>query len=313
MRTSFFRVLKKKYLLATKVFDSIFDSGENAAISWEDYNLRPLRIILAFKVAHIIDADTARMFWQCLLIPKEADAYALLPQVCERLIENVPRLPDARSREIITDGLVWARDHPEAIQILNDRRSAKQGHFPNMVAFTNLLNGLQHYSQLWKRPVARITHDQQSEFEKSLKLHHEIFSNASPEQMKWAGETYTLQVVPDSEFVVSEDSLSPGIQIVDIVLWIYSQYAKGKRLPGGCERLLRYATDHAWISDFSFKGVEETILEKYGEVLFGEFPAEKEAWARGYLVEAENVELPQWNSMKRTMCRHLCDRISATN
>jgi hypothetical protein len=279
--------VEKKYLLATKIFDSIFDSGENAAVSWENYNLRLLRIMLAFKVAHIIDIDTAKLFWKCLLVPKESEAYALLPTVCERLIENVPGLPDLRSRTIVMDGLVWARDHPEAIQILNDRRSAKHGHFPNMVAFTNLLRGLQHYSRLWNRPVARITHDQQCEFEKALKQYHELYSNVSSEELNWAGETYTLQVVPGSEFVVSEDANSPGIQIVDVILWVYSQYAKGKVLPRGCERLLSYAMDHAWINDFSFAGVEDSLLEKYGKIFNGEISAEDEARARAYLAEAE--------------------------
>jgi len=138
-----------------------------------------------------------------------------------------------------------------------------------------------------EKPVARITHDQQCEFEKALKLHHEIYSNAPAEQLKWAGETYALQVVPGSEFVVSEDSLSPGIQIIDVVLWIYSQYAKGKSLPQGCECLLGYATGNAWISDFSFKGVQEALLGKYGEVFYGKISAEEEARARAYLAESE--------------------------
>jgi hypothetical protein len=54
--------VEKKYLLATKMFDVLFDSGENAAIAWHNYNIRPLRIILAFKLAHAIDESIARDF-----------------------------------------------------------------------------------------------------------------------------------------------------------------------------------------------------------------------------------------------------------
>jgi hypothetical protein len=58
-----------------------------------------------------------------------------------RLLENLDRLPDAKSREVLGQGLEWARDHPESIQIHTDRKSARQGHFPNLVAFANLLHG----------------------------------------------------------------------------------------------------------------------------------------------------------------------------
>src|SRR5262249_2749479 len=134
--------VEKKYLLGTKVFDSLFDSGENAAVAWHHYNLRPLKIMLAFKTAFILDEETARLFWQCILEPSQEKALAMLPGICERLLENLHRLPDAKSREVLGQGLEWARDHPESIQIHTDRRSARQGHFPNMVAFANLLEGL---------------------------------------------------------------------------------------------------------------------------------------------------------------------------
>jgi hypothetical protein len=35
--------VEKRYLLATKMFDSLFDSGENAGVGWQNYNIRLLR------------------------------------------------------------------------------------------------------------------------------------------------------------------------------------------------------------------------------------------------------------------------------
>src|SRR6185437_6351215 len=35
--------VEKRYLLATKMFDTFFDSGENAAVAWHNYNVRPLK------------------------------------------------------------------------------------------------------------------------------------------------------------------------------------------------------------------------------------------------------------------------------
>jgi hypothetical protein len=36
--------VEKRYLLAVKMFDVLFDSGENAAGAWHNYNLRSLKI-----------------------------------------------------------------------------------------------------------------------------------------------------------------------------------------------------------------------------------------------------------------------------
>lgn len=38
--------VEKSYLLAGKVFDTFFDSGENAAMSWMHYNIKNLRLPL---------------------------------------------------------------------------------------------------------------------------------------------------------------------------------------------------------------------------------------------------------------------------
>lgn len=122
--------VEKRYLVATKIFDALFDSGENAAVAWHHYNLRPLRLMLAFKLASTVDEDTAKLFWQCILEPDKEKAYQTLPTVCEALQKNLAKIPDERSRQVLSDGLDWARKHPEAIQIHTDRKIARKGHFP---------------------------------------------------------------------------------------------------------------------------------------------------------------------------------------
>lgn len=263
--------VEKRYLLGTKVFDMIFDSGENAAVAWHDYNFRFLKIPLAFKVSYCLDEDTARMFWQCILEPVEAKAYSMLPEICARLLANLNRLPDERSRQILGDGLEWARTHPESLQIHIDRKSARQGHFPNMVAFANLLQGLEDHSQRVKRPVARITHDEQNEFQKTLTAWHNMYSHMPPDEITWAGETYSMQRVVGSTFEVKADDACAGLQMTDIVLWLYHSFRKGKYLPRGCESILDYVFKNGWENDFSFEGVEKMLLENYPEI-FGNSP-----------------------------------------
>ncbi|WP_096764299.1 DUF3800 domain-containing protein [Rhizobium sophoriradicis] len=277
--TFFVSRVEKKYLLVTKMFDSIFDSGENAGISWHHYNVRPLRLLLTFKLSYLIEETTARAFWKCILEPKETRAREGLVEVCNDLLENITFLPDEGSRKVLGGALEWARDHPEAIQIHVDRKIARQGHFPNLVAFTNLLRGLEELAKRFKRSVARITHDQQSEFETTLKMYHDILSTASDEEIRWAGETYSFQAVKGSTFETKEDNLSAGIQVADVILWLYYQHHKGKPLPPGCSALLQYVFSNGWEADFSFAGVEASYLQQYRPMLEG--PIAPEVLQRG--------------------------------
>jgi hypothetical protein len=294
--------VEKRYLLATKIFDSLFDSGENAAVAWHHYNIRPLRLTLAFKLASIVEEGIARKFWACILERNEDACRKMLVEVCEALLPNVDNIPDERSRVIFREGLKWARAHPESIQIHVDQKIALQGHFPNMVAFANLLDGLERHSKRFKKPVARITHDKQSEFEKTLATWHSMFSNAAPDEIRWAGETYTLQKVVGSQFEVKEDSESAGIQVIDTVLWLYSQLRKSKPVPPGCLSLLTHVFANGWENDFSFKGVERTLLENYGDRMFGPISAEQESIARAALAEIEKAR-------QKSMAQYQVDKL----
>src|SRR5690606_32192575 len=170
--TFFVSGVEKKYLLATEMFDTLFDSGENAAVPWHAYNLKPLKIIGAFKLAGVITDDIARDFWKCLLMPKEADARAALPPICEAIKARLDILPDARSRELLGQGLDWIIAHPECVQFATEQKLAKQGHFPNLVAFANLLEGLQSMSSRLNKKIASIIHDEQNEFGRTLSSWH---------------------------------------------------------------------------------------------------------------------------------------------
>ena len=292
--------VEKRYLLATKIFDTFFDSGENAAASWHVYNIRPLRIILALKVATLVDEQLAQRFWAILLDRNDARQKAALPEICQTLIDRVGDLPDQRSRDIASETLSWARDNPDTIHIHLDSRQARNGHMPNMVAFANLLDGLEGFSKRWDRKVRRITHDRQSEFEQTLAAWHEMYSHASPEPVQtFVGETQVLQKVVGSEFEVKVDSDSGGIQAIDVVLWLFLQHTRGNELPRECARMMNYVFRRAYMSDFSFDGVSATIDREYGAILRGEISAEQEAEARKLMQMSERRRVESIEQYKR--------------
>ncbi len=284
--------VEKRYLLATKMFDVLFDSGENAAIAWHNYNFRPLKIILAFKLAIIIDDDVAHDFWNFLLITRSTEATKRLPGICEKLKARLGKIPDSRSREILCEGLDWVIKHPECVHVVQiEQKAAKQGHFPNLVAFMNLLRGLDSHAKDRNKKIARIIHDEQSEFGKMLEYWHGLHANASPEPITWIDETWSMQLNPGSEFIIKKDNDSPGIQMADTALWLYSQSLKGKELPPACSRFLWFVLQKGFHSDFSFSGVHDAIMERWGQVLFGPIEPEKLEAGKKMVADAEQARL----------------------
>ncbi len=279
--------VEKKYLVATKLFDTFFDSGENPAAPWSAYNLRILRLILCQKVASILTDEIAFEFWAMLMARNEEQARQKIPGICDAILENVPSLRDARSREIVTETLTWARNHPEALDIFISGRQAKNGHMPNMVAFGNLLDGLEGFSKRWNRPLRKVIHDRQSQFEGSLKEWHRLFSNASDEPILRPGETIIFQKVAGSTFEISESSNSSGIQVADLALWLYRQYLKKKPIPERSAKILKYVFKKGYQHDFSFQGVGSQVEKQYLEMMSKPISAEALEAGRHFQQERE--------------------------
>ncbi len=283
--------VEKRYLLATKVFDTFFDSGVNPAASWTAYNIRSLRLLLCFKVATILTDEIAREFWSMLMEKNEKQARAKIPGICNAILKRVPLLKDQRSRELVTETLVWSCEHSDALDIFIPRRQAKNGHMPNMVAFANLLEGLESFSKKWDQPLKKIIHDRQSQFEGTLAEHHWLFSNAPGEPIRMPGETVVLQKVAGSTFETASSDSSSGIQVADLVLWLFRQFLARKDIPVGSASILKYVFKNGYQSDFSFQGVGEQIEKQCAEIMAKDItPAEMEA---GQRILAENEKRRQ--------------------
>ncbi len=281
--------VEKSYLLVTKLFDTFFDSGENPAVPFFTYNAKPLRLLLCFKVASLVDEAVARSFWSMLTAKNETKAREEIPGICDTFLERVHYLPDARSREVISEAFSWARTHPEALDFAKTRREAKKGHMPNLVAFVNLLEGLEKYSKRWKRPVRRITHDRQSQFESTLREYHRIFAEAMEEHITWFGDSFELRRVPGSEFRILSSEQSAGIQVADLFLWLFRQMVNGKSLPMASARLLKHCLKKSYISDLSFETVSSDLKDKFDALSNANLSSEALAQGKALLEESERL------------------------
>ena len=272
---------EKRYVLAMKVFDTIFDSYENKAVPWHVYNVRPLRLIMAFKVASLLDEALATSFWDALMDTKAERAHAKMGDFCRQLSTRIHAITDDRSREVIGEALQWAADNPESLAFVHANRAARKGHSPNMVAFGNLLAAIEQQSNAWRRPVEVIRHDRQQEFAQSLKDWHSLYANARPDVVQLPlGEKMVLRKVFGSRLEISSASDSAGIQTIDVILWLFGRALRGDTLPDSCQRLLNYVFSRAIQDDFSFSGVGaamETFIHHFDRL---EVPREHLAEAK---------------------------------
>jgi hypothetical protein len=218
--------------------------------------------LLVFKVVHLLDKDLVKCFWAALMESNKVEAYRAYVIACEALRGRVDLLPDQRSRQIISEALQWAIENPEAIYFHSDSKLARQGHLPNTVAFLNLLDGIEGQSKLWGRQVKRIYHDRQMEFKKSLELWYELFSKAAPGPRFFpGGDRRLVRRVFEGEFAMATDDDSPGIQVVDIVLWLFRRVTKRKELGPKSTRLMHHVFRYARYDDFSFETIDRELTE----------------------------------------------------
>lgn len=144
-------------------FDQVFDSGMNKSVSWHHY-FTPLRYVLIFKVAYLFDEDLAKDAWKARRETNTARCAQLLTKLCNRLLERIESLPDARSRDLVSGALKWAAANPHEISYGVGNYDASLQISPNLVGFQQVLQTIALQSSTLNKRVSRIVVDRQTEF-----------------------------------------------------------------------------------------------------------------------------------------------------
>lgn len=264
--------LEKRYLVAAKVYDTYFDAGENLAVPWHAYWIRPLRLTLMFKIVqYVLTEEIAGAVWDCVTAPTAQKSKAFFIQAAESMLARAPNLPDARSREIVTTALQWAINNPENFSTHIRDKINRHAHTPNFVAFTDLIDGVSRASKAWNRPVREIVHDRQSQFERKLIQWHEVFSRpelAKDDPIHWPGddEPISLSRVPGSRFRMATEETSPGLQVIDVVLWLFQRAVTGKEIGPGGERLLTRVFRYGYQNDLTFDAIANSVEHQLDKI-----------------------------------------------
>jgi len=276
--------IEKRYLAATKVYDTYFDQGENLAVPWNVYWLKPMKLMMTFKLAtYVITEEIAQTVWECLTAKSEHTSKRRFVEGASALLERSHLLPDARSRTIVSEALQWAIDNPENFTTYMRDKVSRQGHSPNFVAFNQIMDGLEGFSKSWGRPLREIVHDEQSEFRAMLRDWHAIWSSPSPkdvEPFRYPGdEPISVSRGAGSLFRMTSEDRSAGLQAIDVILWLFRRTLDNKEIGPNCAALLNQAFRRGLQNDFSFDGVGAFMDDKFGQVLTTPLTAEQQAKA----------------------------------
>lgn len=227
----YFAYIAKRDLAAVKFYDAIFDPGENAAASNAQYAFSALRFLQLMKFVALLDEKTVEEMWKAMMAPRSAMAIESVRQAIITVEARVRWLPDERSRQLMGDILGWAKRNTEEFTMWADEKQIRNGNLPNLVAFPAILSGIDKWSQRWGEDDIIITHDRQGEVSDTLREWHAMFSGAEPKKIFHFGDRpMEFARVTGSTFRMAESSSSPGLQIVDLALWLFRRVIQKREL-----------------------------------------------------------------------------------
>lgn len=256
LRFDFYRVNKPDHAVIC-FYDQVFDQAMNPAITWTSY-WTPMRYIFLLKLASLFKEDDARLAWSARTDTNRVRANQKLVEVCQRIAARVNQLPDARSRQLIGDGLNWAAQNPDAISYNVDHADNIKQISPNIIGFQFVMHGIaKRIMQRCKR-ASKIVVDRQSEFNKAQKTLSEFFAVASGIELAVGPGMPKISFVgmPKTPIEFAAGTDSAGLELVDVYLWIFKRLIDGKEMAPELTQLA-YAQRHRGNTDeMSLRAIE---------------------------------------------------------
>lgn len=256
MRFDIYRVAKPDHAIIC-FFDQVFDQGMNPAVTWTGY-WTPLRYVLLLKLASLFDEELAQKAWAARIEPKDQIALPVMQEVCVELRSRVHALPDARSRQLVTDALTWAEKNPEELSYNVASKKDMLQITPNVIGFQSVMHGIAARIKLTGRQASRIVVDQQSQFNKAQKTLAEFYQNARglKASMGPGMPEVDHSKMPRTPIEFSSSVGSAGLEITDIHLWIFRRVMEGVRLPPELASLVRLHAHRTRTDEISLRAIE---------------------------------------------------------
>lgn len=285
-------VNKKDHALIS-FFDQVFDQGLNPAVPWTAY-WTPLRYVLLGKVSLLFDDEILERAWHARKHKNNKEAEDILKQICQDLIKRINRVPDARSREIIFDGLSWVIKNTEKIGYNIDSKKEGLNISPNLVGFQSVLHGISSYLGSTCSTAAKIIVDRQSQFNTAQRDITEFYQKNR--HISWASGPFMPKIdykhMPVVPITCTAGTESAGLEIVDIFIWIFKRHLEEKYLDQQLTSLLGEISHTGFFSEISIPA----IIERWTN-FFEKMPEQSQS-----SIERANII---WQSHEKFRKKHL--------
>ncbi|AUM05053.1 MULTISPECIES: DUF3800 domain-containing protein [Enterobacter] len=260
IRFDIWQVVKRDHAIIS-FFDQVFDQGMNPAVPWSAY-WTPLRYPLLLNLSNLFDDELAEKAWRARLEAHDERSSSLFSEVCGELLQRVHILSDARSVELITDALSWAMVNFDELGYNCKTNKEKLQIMPNMIGFQSVLHGICSRLGAPNRK-ADIIVDQQSQFNTTQRELNEFYYQIR--EQPWALgpglPVMDMKNMPAKPLVFQSGTMSAGLELVDIYLWIFKRYMEQKELTRPLSRLIYTNLKTARTDSVSLQSVAKRFKE----------------------------------------------------
>lgn len=234
-------VIHKPYLAPTKFVDLFFDSADNPGVPVLWYNTELFRHAMCLGMADIFSDEDNKAFWDGFL----SDDMPKMLQVAEIALSRIDRILDPRMKEVMTDGLTYAINHPDEFTLIcTHGKSAYKGQTPNMVAFSSLMGATHSFCKKHSSSVKELIHDRSDEFRGTMREYHRIFHKIDHVEDDLGGPILFEEAQFDlGKFDLRSSESHPALQAVDVFLWMLQRDLITDEGKKALERLKKHLND----------------------------------------------------------------------
>lgn len=247
-------------------FDQIFDQGVNPAMTWTGY-WTPLRYVLLLKLAYLFDDVLAEKAWKARINRDTNLANSELIGICKSLKFRIAKLPDMRSRRLIGDTLEWVIKHPNHICYNCKTKKDILDVSPNIIGFQSVVQGITRRVG-GRKKAASIVVDQQSQFNKSQQRLLEFYQKGKDITWKIGPglPEMDLRNIPMSSLQFYPSSASPGLELVDIYIWLFKKYLEQQPIAPDLIPLIKSQLSKGRVEELSLTALSDRWSKWFDEL-----------------------------------------------
>ncbi|HMH52229.1 MAG TPA: DUF3800 domain-containing protein [Candidatus Acidoferrum sp.] len=257
-----FTHLEKAHVACTKLVDAVLDSGTNGAVSTMHYGFRGFRLPLAHIITECMTPRDQKDFWETYRT-RDSEKFA---EVVRRIDAKFrAHATDPRLKVILGDAFAWAITHPA--EVLDFKRD--EGDAPNMIAFSLLIDGIHTALRDTGLCLKRFVHDEQEQFGLFMQQWYGVlrhWDQPTMGPMTLISDLRRVNVIRCGIELASSKE-TPGLQIVDIALWLYKRSIRSvlRDFPR-CSNLVEFIADRAVVNEFSRRQLRDDAAQMIAEI-----------------------------------------------